>query len=115
MVNTSITPAKTVIDPKFDLPEGLDSFVYDTDKVAAESNTLNTELSDVISTSTNAVSIDESDIDDYAHDAPPVPQLFTIKSQTIHMSPDGKQLVDVEIEVEDIPGVIQIDVRVTKT
>ena len=32
-----------------------------------------------------------------------------------NMSPDGKQLVDVEIEVEDIPGVIQIDVRVTKT
>jgi hypothetical protein len=30
------------------------------------------------------------------------------------MSPDGRQLVDVEIEVEDIPNVVQIDVRVTK-
>lgn len=114
MTNTSISPEKTIIDPRFDVPEGLDSFVYEQSTNPDELNTAPVSDTDVIEIYTGEPSVEETDSDDYTHDAPPVPQEFTILSQTIHMSPDGRQLVDVEIEVEDIPGVIQIDVRVTK-
>lgn len=115
MTNTSISPATTIIDPRFDVPEGLDSFAYEESVNPDELSTAEGPDSDVIEIYTGEPSVEESDSDDFTHDAPPVPQEFTILSQTIHMSPDGRQLVDVEIQVEDIPGVIQIDFRVTKT
>lgn len=44
----------------------------------------------------------------------PTPQTIEIVSQTIRIAPDGSSLVDVVIKVEDIPGVTNYDVRVTK-
>lgn len=44
----------------------------------------------------------------------PTPQTLVIVSQTIRIAPDGSSLVDVVVEVEDIPGVTNYDVRVTK-
>lgn len=114
MTNKSISPETTVIDPRFDVPEGLASFVYEETTNPDDVVTSPVSNVDVIEIYTGEPSIEETDSDDYTHDAPPVPQEFSILSQTIHMSPDGRQLVDVEIEVEDIPGVVQIDVRVTK-
>lgn len=115
MASKSISPEITIIDPRFDVPEGLSEFVYpDNDHPAEQSAALGAD-SDVIEIYTGEPGIDEPISDDFTHDAPPVPQQFAILSQTIHMSPDGRQLVDVEIQVEDIQGVIQIDFRVTKT
>jgi hypothetical protein len=114
MTNKSVSPETTVIDPRFDIPEGLDSFVYEETVNPDEQSTAQDPDSDVIEIYTGEPSVEESDSDDFTHDAPPVPQEFSIVSQTIHMSPDGRQLVDVVIEVEDIPNVTQIDFRVTK-
>lgn len=44
----------------------------------------------------------------------PTPQFIEIVSQTIRIAPDGSSMVDVVINVEDIPGVTNYDVRVTK-
>jgi len=44
----------------------------------------------------------------------PTPQFIEIVSQKIRIAPDGSSLVDVVINVEDIPGVTHYDVRVTK-
>lgn len=115
MVNTSISPSTTIIDPRFDVPEGLGSFAYEEATTDPENVESSTPDSDVVEIYTGEPSVAETDVSDVTHDAPPVPEEFTILSQTIHMSPDGRQLVDVEIQVEDIPGVIQIDFRVTKT
>jgi hypothetical protein len=112
MANMNISPEKTVIDPRFDIPEGLDSFVYD-EPTEAELAALEEEDSDVITIYTGEPM--DGDYEDVNHEAPPTPEMFTIVSQKIKMSPDGRQLVDVEIETEDIPGVRQLDVRVTKT
>ncbi len=112
MANTNISPEKTIIDPRFDIPEGLESFVYD-EPTEAQIAALESEDSDVVTVYTGEP-VDD-DFEDVNHVAPPTPETFTIVSQKIKMSPDGRQLVDVEIEVEDIPNVIQIDVRVTKT
>lgn len=113
MTNTSISPEKTLIDPRFDIPEGLETFVYpDTaDDIAHTSDSPDNSTVQIF---TGEPSDEESDLGDISHDGPAVPMEFTIVSQTIKVGPDGRQTVDVEIEVEDIPGVIQIDVRVTK-
>lgn len=115
MASKSVVPETTVIDPRFDIPEGLTEFVYPDASVPADGSTLVGADSDVVNIFTGEPNADELLSDDYTHDAPAIPQQFAILSQIIHMSPDGRQLVDVEIEVEDIPGVIQIDFRVTKT
>jgi len=115
MTTPSISPETTVIDPRFDVPEGLSSFVHETSTNPDEIKTSSVSDTDVVEIYTGEPSVEETQTDDYTHDAPPTPQEFSILSQTIHMSPDGRQLVDVEIEVEDIPGIAQIDVRVTKT
>jgi hypothetical protein len=44
----------------------------------------------------------------------PTPQYIEIVSQTIRIAPDGSSLVDVVINVEDIPGISNYDVRMTK-
>lgn len=49
-----------------------------------------------------------------AEETLPTPQFIEIVSQTIRIAPDGSTLVDVVIDVEDIPGVTNYDVRVTK-
>lgn len=115
MANKTISPETTVIDPRFDIPDGLAEFVYPSTDTPVDQSAAQGADSDVIEVFTGEPGINEPISDDFAHDAPPVPQQFAIVSQTIHMSPDGRQLVDVEIQVEDIQGVIQIDFRVTKT
>jgi len=49
--------------------------------------------------------------DDEALDAP---SFMEIVEQVIRTAPDGRQVVDVVLEIEDIEGSIKYDVRVTK-
>jgi hypothetical protein len=114
MTNTNITPAKTVIDPRFDIPEGLDSFVYPDEMTPVGNSTGDGPDSDTVEIFTGEPSDEESDIGDISHDAPPVPMDFIVVSQTIRTSPDGRQLVDVIIQTEDIPGVTHLEFRITK-
>lgn len=46
---------------------------------------------------------------------PPVPAIISIKSQTISYGPDGKALVDVVVEVQDVDGSAEYDLRVAKS
>jgi len=65
---------------------------------------------------------DEEDNDDTdplddsleSEELPAVPTNFTIVSATSRFGPDGSQIVDLIIEVEDVEDVIQYDVHVTK-
>lgn len=53
----------------------------------------------------------DDDTDDEALEAPGFMQIV---SQVIRTAPDGRQVVDVVLEVEDIEGTEKYDVRVTK-
>lgn len=44
----------------------------------------------------------------------PTPQWMSIVSQQVRISPDGKAVVDVVIELEDVTGATEYDVRITK-
>lgn len=58
---------------------------------------------------------DESQLDDdETDDDLGVPGSYAIVSQTVRTAPDGSQVVDVVIDVEDIEGASKYDVRITK-
>jgi hypothetical protein len=44
----------------------------------------------------------------------PAPNSIVVAEQTIRFGPDGRAVVDVVIEVEDVPGISNYDVRTTK-
>lgn len=115
MVNINASPEKTLIDPRFDLPEGLDSFVFyaqpDSDNSDAES-ILEPDVA-VVDASVTTSEIIITDAPIVSSTAPAPPSSIVIISQTVRSSPDGRQVIDVVIEVDDIPGVINYDVRVT--
>ena len=55
---------------------------------------------------------DDSD-EDIANDILEPPGSFEILSQTVRTAPDGRQVVDIVIEVEDMPGAADYDFRIT--
>jgi hypothetical protein len=58
---------------------------------------------------------DDSELDeDYVEDELGVPGVFTIVSQTVRTAPDGTQVIDVVVDVEDIDGAESYELRVTK-
>lgn len=43
-----------------------------------------------------------------------VPGTFEIISQTVRTGPDGSQVVDIVIDVEEVEGAVKYEVRITK-
>lgn len=58
---------------------------------------------------------EDSQIDeDEAGDILDVPGTYVIVSQTVRTAPDGTQVVDVVIDVEEVEGAEKYEVRITK-
>ena len=99
-------------DPNLEIPVGL--------KNARErrSNDAYSTLADPfadIDIQDETLNDDESELDDdYDDEELGVPGTFTIVSQTVHNAPDGSQVVDVVVEVEDVDGAVKYEVRITK-
>lgn len=111
--NNWIAPATTVVDQNFYIPEGLASFVYvettDQDPVTEAESTGD----DTVQIYTGELVPEAGAVDAVTYILP-VPQDFTIVSQIIRLSPDGRQLVDVVFDTSDLEGVTNFEVRVTK-
>lgn len=65
---------------------------------------------------TETLSDEESELDDGPADDEElqVPGSFEIVSQTVRTAPDGRQVVDIILEVEEVEGAVKYEVRVTK-
>jgi hypothetical protein len=88
--------AQTKINPMFHIPEGVDELIYQD--------------------------FDPSDIYYYDTDTGendfvggiPTPHILGVIEQTVRTLPSGTQVVDIVLEVEDIPGIEEFEVRVAK-
>lgn len=90
------------IDPRFFIPPGLidvrqsnkqnSEYIYDDSTRAVEGPILETPTSVV----------------------PIAPTSYSIVSQRVRTSSDGRAVVDVLVEFPDIPGVQSIDIQITK-
>lgn len=100
---------KEVLHPNFFIPDGTEEFVhdeFDPNSIADESDVEGVYLED-------AFAVDETDgflevEDEYGLD---VPDNVTIISQTLRRSPGGVQVIDVVIDVEDVPGALHYEIR----
>jgi hypothetical protein len=102
----------TELDPNLDLPPDLKNIKF----ISNPDN--NIEMGDAtadIDIQSETLDDDDSLTDDEAMvDVLEPPGSFQIISQTIRTGLDGSQVVDVVVEVEDVPGAVSYNVRVSK-
>lgn len=61
------------------------------------------------------VDIDSDILEDGDFDASmQTPQWLSVISQTVRVSPDGRSVVDITFEVEDVPGAVDYELRVSQ-
>lgn len=97
-----------VIDPNFFLPPGVIDMRYSTEQdVSSEDDYTSDEEVDV-------TVVEVGVTDNSQADTLTPPDNITIISQTVKISPDGHEVVDVVLEVDDIPGVTSYEVRLAK-
>lgn len=99
-------------DPNLDIPIGLKNA-----RVAVRPDN-EEELPDAsadIDFQTETLIDEESELDEEeVGDELGVPGTFEVISQTLRTAPDGTQVVDVVVDVEDIEGAVKYEVRITK-
>lgn len=104
MAKRSVTRRKIEIDPMFFIPEGMDDFTY-SDRNDLKPDDFADNDPDIT-----------YDIDDGGDSTDPqTPNILGIDSQTLRRTAAGHVLVDVVLLVEDIEGVSNYEVRITKT
>jgi hypothetical protein len=113
--NVVKTP-EVVLHPTFFFPPGVvdissgTSESTDEDDVTYDDSASVDVVTDSAEDSTETTIID----DDGSAEQLPTPQWMTIISQEVRISSDGKAVIDVVIELEDVTGATEYDVRVTK-
>lgn len=95
------------IDPNFYVPDGLKNTTTVLNDDAGD-NPWDDENYDLQN------DVDDLIDDDIITDRLPAPTSIQVLSQTIRTSSDGTQVVDIEIEVEDVPGAFNYEIRLTK-
>lgn len=119
--NVIKTP-EVVLNPVFFLPpDVIDVRVGDTSDPTEEDGVTYddvVEADDVIVDGSDDSVVDTPNIpiddDGEGAEALPTPQWMTIIDQQVRIAPDGKAVVDVVIELEDVTGATEYDIRMTK-
>lgn len=116
-----IQAPEVVLNPVFFLPpDVVDVRVGDSYKLSEDDGVTYDDVVDsdgVLSDEDLAVesgSVDTVDEDGEGGEVLPTPQWMTIIEQQVRISTDGKAVIDVVIELEDVSGTTEYDIRVTK-
>lgn len=111
MASKSAQTSITELDPMFFIPEGAHELVYDDEEMDFSNETSEEETESV-------EYFEDGDWDSTTEDIDfdtqvPTPAILGVLSQTIRRLPNGQQVVDVVVEVEDVAP--NYDIKVTKT
>lgn len=99
-------------DPNLDIPTGLANTRISTSP-DVEQDVPDPDAD--IDVQVDTLADDDSQLDeDSEHDELDVPGYLSVVSQTIRTGPDGNMVVDVVIDVGEVPGAVNYEVRVTK-
>lgn len=108
------------IDPNFFLPPNVVDMRYANQEDASDSvTTRSPDTGEIVSVDYDVIDYSDTGETD-ATDEEPVntllspPDYVTVVSQQVRVTSDGRFVVDVILDVEDINGVVQYDVRLTK-
>ena len=107
-----VNAPSVVIDPAFFLPPDVIGVIVS--ETSAPSEREEDEILEAIVV--NDVETGGEDISnpDDAEDALVPPSWLIVANQTARIAPDGNSVIDVVIELENIPGSINYELRVTK-
>lgn len=99
-------------DPNLDIPIGLKNTrvasLPDVDEERPEPDADIDVQSETLDDDDSAIDEDESG------DGLDVPGTFEIISQTVRTAPDGSQVIDIVIDVEEVENAVKYEVRITK-
>lgn len=110
---TTYSKLKTTVDPRFFLPEGIiDARPANQDETKAYRNP--EFIVEQEPESLNSLEI-ASGAEPGTASVLSAPNFINIVSQVVRFTSDGSQVVDVTIEVEDVIGAENYDIRMTKT
>lgn len=108
MANNSVKREVTALDPMFYIPEGVDEFVYEDENswipIVEPYEEPEIYFEDTF--------VSEDDLNYY--DGPETPDILGVVEQIARTDETGRQVVDVILEVEDLPGVSNYEFRVTR-
>lgn len=110
------------LDPNFFLPPNVVDMRYVDPDVESDSATTRADNGEVVNVDYDEVDFSElssqPDDDGAGQGSAPFliqpPDSLSVISQQVRVTSDGRFVVDVILEVEDIAGVVQYDVRVAK-
>lgn len=111
-------PQAIEIDPNFFLPPNVVDMRY-VDLEEADSNTMRDSEGEVVGASYDEVSNAEFEAiptgsQDSSETMLPTPDSVSLVSQEVRVTADGKIVVDVVLDVADISGAVNYEVRMTK-
>lgn len=120
MAENAVQPSIKTVDPMFAIPDGVTDAVYGT-----PSPPMYREGADIDEyTGTEIIDSDFDTEDETGADAPvpggnngiwlDTPDIIDVASQTLRRSAGGFNVVDVVVDVEDVEGATNYEVRVTK-
>jgi hypothetical protein len=113
--NQIIKKPDIVIDPNFFLPPGVVDARYPNGDETDQAETTDTEITETVDGSVDSPfdeSLETGEDNNVSTLFPP--DSVIVVSQVIRTGDNGQQVVDVIIEVEDVPTSIQVDVRMAK-
>lgn len=95
-------------DPNLDIPVGLvNTQIVSNPDVVTTPNLSDTDIQDGEPDNDSDFEAEDTDTTLAA------PQSYAVVSQVVRTGPDGTQVVDVVVDVEDVPGALEYEVRVT--
>lgn len=99
-------------DPALEIPQGLKNVnVVSTNTTGSSIDTPDT---DFIESGLDTIEDeDQQDFTEISDDTLDPPSAYTIVSQTVRTAPDGRQVVDIVLDVEEVRGARDYQVRVT--
>lgn len=102
-------------DPNLDLPVGLKN--VNVTPTVQEGIVVDTPAEGDDVDPSDSLGIDDEDggdlNEDFSNDILDPPGSMEIVSQTVRTAPDGRQVVDIIIDVEDVSGALNYEVRIT--
>jgi hypothetical protein len=104
------------IDPNFFLPPNVVDMRY-VDIEGEDTSTQRDDDGEIVGTNYDDVAIydfEQFPTTDSASSLLSPPDTVTFVSQTVRVAADGKFVVDLIIDVEDVPGVVRYDVSLSK-
>ena len=114
------TPVRE-LDPNFFLPPNVVDMRYvNSEEQEQDSELVRSETGEVLQVSYDAADPSELGTDDQETDLDPLtvllptPDSLTLVSQNVRVTADGKFVVDVVLDVADVTGAVNYEVRVTK-